>query len=116
MRKYFFGVLLLGPIFILLIVMPLAFAQEERPIKIGFSGRSHWRIRPSGKGYGRRVQSLFGGSGIKMGGRKVDFLVEDDGGTPGAALTKARKLVELNRIDLLTGEALAASGYSLSPT
>jgi len=115
MHKYYCGLLLLGLLFIPLIVMPLAFSQEERPIKIGFLAALTGVFAQVGKDMVDGSNLYLEEVGSKMGGRKVDLLVEDDEGTAAAALTKARKLVELNKIDLLTGEALAAAGYSLQP-
>jgi len=115
MRRYIWGALLFGLLSILLMVQPLAFAQEERPIKIGFLAALSGVFAQVGKDMVDGSNLYLEEVGSKMGGRKVELLVEDDEGTPAAALTKARKLVELNKVDLLTGEALAAAGYSLQP-
>ena len=41
--------------------------------------------------------------------------MEDSEGTPATALTKARKLVEQDRVHVLTGGLLASTGYALQP-
>jgi len=42
-------------------------------------------------------------------------MVEDSGGNPQVALTKARKLVEQDKVHMLTGGLLAPVGYALQP-
>jgi len=41
--------------------------------------------------------------GGEIAGRKIEFMVEDTAGDPTTALTKAKKLVESNRVHALTG-------------
>jgi len=115
MRRDSHGIILLGLLSILLIVKPLAFAQEQKPIKIGFLAPVTGVFAQAGKDTIDGSALYLEEVGSKMGGRKIDFLVEDDEGTPSVALTKARKLVEMNKVDILSGEPLAAAGYSLLP-
>lgn len=49
----------------------------------------------------------------RVAGREIQVLTEDDQGTPAQSLTKARKLVELDRVDILMGPLTANSGYAL---
>lgn len=51
--------------------------------------------------------------GKTLGGRPVTVVVEDTTGTPTVALTKARKLVERDRVEFLMGLYLASEGYAL---
>ena len=53
--------------------------------------------------------------GRQAAGRKIELIVEDSEGTPATALTKARKLVEQDRVHVLTGGLLASTGYALQP-
>ncbi len=53
--------------------------------------------------------------GRQAGGRKIELIVEDTEGNPSTALTKARKLVEQDKVHLLTGGLLASTGYALHP-
>jgi branched-chain amino acid transport system substrate-binding protein len=50
-----------------------------------------------------------------MAGRRVEFLPEDEEASPSVALTKAKKLVELNKVHFLAGPLLASSGYAVAP-
>ena len=52
-------------------------------------------------------------AGEKAAGREIQLLVEDDQGQPGPSLTKARKLVELDKVQLVTGPLVASAGYVL---
>ncbi|WP_324669413.1 ABC transporter substrate-binding protein [Geochorda subterranea] len=52
--------------------------------------------------------------GGQLAGRPVQLIVEDTQGTPAVALTKARKLVEQDRVHLLMGPLSAAEGYALA--
>jgi ABC-type branched-subunit amino acid transport system substrate-binding protein len=53
--------------------------------------------------------------GRQMGGRKVELIVEDDEGNPATALNKTRKLVEQDKVHIVTGGLLANVGYALQP-
>jgi branched-chain amino acid transport system substrate-binding protein len=53
--------------------------------------------------------------GYKMGGRRVELLAEDEEGLPAVALTKTKKLVELNKIHILVGPVMGSSGYAVAP-
>ena len=51
----------------------------------------------------------------KVGDYKIDLVVEDDEATATTALTKARKLVDMDKVDLLMGPHAAAGAYALLP-
>ncbi len=53
--------------------------------------------------------------GRTAAGRKIELIVEDTEGTPAGALTKARKLVDQDKVHVLTGGLLASTGYALQP-
>jgi branched-chain amino acid transport system substrate-binding protein len=53
--------------------------------------------------------------GRQVGGRKIELIVEDTEGTPATALNKSRKLVEQDKVHVLTGGLLANVGYALQP-
>ena len=54
-------------------------------------------------------------AGGQAAGRKLDVLVEDDEGNPAQTLTKLRKLVESDRVQLVAGVYLAASCWAVAP-
>src|SRR5205809_463456 len=53
--------------------------------------------------------------GRQVAGRKIELIVEDTEGVTATALTKARKLVDQDRVHILTGGLLASTGYAIHP-
>jgi branched-chain amino acid transport system substrate-binding protein len=51
----------------------------------------------------------------KLGGAKVTFIVGDDQGKPDVDVTKAKKLILQDKVDMLVGAVLASSAYALAP-
>ena len=51
----------------------------------------------------------------ELGGAKVKFIVEDDQGKPDVDVTKAKKLILQDKVDMLVGGVLASTGYALAP-
>jgi len=50
-----------------------------------------------------------------FGGASVKFIVEDEQGKPDTAVTKAKKLVLQDKVQMFVGGLLASSGYALAP-
>lgn len=87
----------------------------QAPIKIGF-------LAPLTGPFAQIGKDMLAGSDLSLdeigrqaAGRKIEVIVEDTAGNPATALTKARKLVEQDRVHLLTGGLLASTGYALHP-
>jgi branched-chain amino acid transport system substrate-binding protein len=51
----------------------------------------------------------------KLGGADVTFIVEDTVGKPDTAVTKAKKLILQDNVDMIIGGLLASTGYALAP-
>jgi branched-chain amino acid transport system substrate-binding protein len=51
----------------------------------------------------------------KLGGADVTFIVEDTVGKPDTAVTKAKKLILQDKVQILIGGLLASAGYALAP-
>ena len=90
-----------------------AFAQAPKPpIKIGFITVLTGGLAAAGKemeqGFRLALEEVRG----EVAGRKVEVLVEDTEAKPDIGLTKARKLVENDRVHLLAG--VLHSGVSLA--
>ena len=96
----------------------LVFGQapaDRGPIKIGF-------IVPLSGGLAQNGRDILNGFlmyldeiGSRAAGRPIQLIVEDDEGIPAVGLTKARKLVERDRVHLMAGTLLSSSGYALAP-
>jgi branched-chain amino acid transport system substrate-binding protein len=53
--------------------------------------------------------------GYRAGGRIIELVIEDDEAIPSVGLTKARKLVERDRVHVMAGTLLSSTGYALAP-
>ena len=83
------------------------------PIKIGVIVPLTGRVAPNGRDLLNGLTLALAEAGNKAAGRDIRVLVEEDQGLPAQSLTKARKLVELDHVDLLMGPLSANSGYAL---
>jgi len=73
---------------------PLVYAQTGTPIRIGFIADITGTVAQSGRDMLDGFQLYLAEKGSAMAGRTVQLIVEDAGGVPANALTKARKMVE----------------------
>ena len=85
------------------------------PIKIGF-------LTPLSGPYVQNGRDILNGFllyldeiGYRIAGRSIELIVEDDEAIPAVGLTKARKLVERDKVHLLAGALLSSTGYALAP-
>src|SRR5262245_64530643 len=85
------------------------------PIKVGF-------LVPLSGPYVQNGRDILNGFllaldeiGYRAGGRPIQLLVEDDEAIPAVGLTKARKLVERERVHVMAGALLSSTGYALAP-
>ena len=53
--------------------------------------------------------------GSDFAGAKVKFIVEDDQGKPDLGVTKAKKLILQDKVQMFIGGVLASTGYALAP-
>jgi branched-chain amino acid transport system substrate-binding protein len=104
-----------GILLALLLFTSPALAQEKGSIKIGFLSPFTGSFAQIGKDMADGANLYLDKIGYKMAGRKVELVVEDDEGLPAVTLTKAKKLVEMNKVNFLIGPLLASSGYALAP-
>ena len=90
-------------------------SPAQGPIKIGF-------IVPLSGPYVQNGRDILNGFlmaldeiGSRAAGRQIQVIVEDDEAIPAVGLTKARKLVERDKVDLMAGALLSSTGYALAP-
>lgn len=104
-------------VLVLVVACGSLFGQQSAPgpIKIGFltplSGANAQNGRDILNGFLLYLEEI----GYKAGGRQIQLIVEDDEAIPAVGLTKARKLVERDRVHMMAGTLLASSGYALAP-
>ena len=90
-------------------------APAPGPIKIGFLSPLSGAIAAAGKDMYSGCELFWEESGWQMAGRKVEVILEDNEGQPASALTKARKLVENDKVHVLMGVILSNVAYALVP-
>jgi len=90
-----------------------AAAADRGPLRIGM-------IAPQTGGFSQNGRDMINGLllalkqvGNKASGREIQVFIEDDQGTPAQSLTKARKLVELDKVGVLVGPLTSNSGYAI---
>lgn len=91
-----------------------AWAQKG-PIKIGFLAPMTGGAAQVGKDMVNGLTMYLDEIGHQIAGRKVEVIVEDTQGKPDVALTKLRKLVESDKVQVLAGGLFAHVGYALAP-
>jgi branched-chain amino acid transport system substrate-binding protein len=97
------------------VLAPAPLPAQSAPIKIGFLAPLTGPFAQIGKDMVNGNQLYLAEIGGQVAGRKIEMIVEDDEGNPATALNKSRKLVEQDKIAILTGGMLANVGYALQP-
>lgn len=92
----------------------LAWAQKG-PIRIGFLAPMTGGAAAVGKDMVNGLTMYLDEIGHRIAGRQVEVIVEDTQGKPDVALTKLRKLVESDKVQVLAGGLFAHVGYALAP-
>jgi len=90
-------------------------AAQKKPIKIGFLAPLTGGAAQIGRDMVNGFEMYLDEAGQQIAGRKIEMIVEDTAGNPGTAITKFRKFVESDRVDMVVGETFAHIGYALAP-
>lgn len=85
---------------------PLAVAQSQPPLKIGVLASLTGSAADINKGELDGLRLKLKQMGYQVGDRKIELIIEDDGGDPGAGVTKMQKLVERDKVNLVIGPFL----------
>ncbi len=107
------GPMLLGGVFVLGMSMSAPAQAEE--LRIGFIAPLTGIFAQVGKDMRNGFQMYLDEHHNKLGGADVKFIVEDNQGKPDAAVTKAKKLVLQDHVNMFVGGLLASTGYALAP-
>ena len=89
--------------------------EDLGPVRIGFLAPLSGAIAQAGKDMYSGCELFWEESGWQLAGRKLEVILEDNEGLPATALTKARKLVESDRVHMLAGVILSNVAYALVP-
>src|SRR6266581_5500635 len=90
-------------------------AASQGPVKIGFLAPLSGAIAQAGKDMYSGCELFWEESGWQLAGRKLEVILEDNEGVPATSLTKARKLVESDKVNMLAGVILSNVAYALVP-
>ena len=89
--------------------------SAHEPIRVGF-------LTPLSGPYAQNGRDILNGFllyleeiGYTAAGRPIQLVIEDDEAIPAVSLTKARKLVERDRVHVMAGGLLSSTGYALAP-
>jgi branched-chain amino acid transport system substrate-binding protein len=105
--------ILLGGAFVLGLSMTTPAKAQE--LRIGFIAPMTGIFAQVGMDMANGFQMYLDEHGGKLGGADVKFIVEDNQGKPDAAVTKAKKLVLSDNVQMFIGGLLASTGYALAP-
>ncbi len=104
-----------GGLVLLLLAGLVPPAQAQGPIKIGVFFPLTGPIATQGIPERDAIKQAFDEEGYQVAGRKIELIIEDSQGKPDVGLTKARKLVEGDRVHLLLGELTSSVGNAVAP-
>ncbi|MGE3246345.1 MAG: ABC transporter substrate-binding protein [Beijerinckiaceae bacterium] len=90
-------------------------ARAADPLKIGVLMPTSGVLAALGKEQINGMQIAVDEAGGSVAGRKIELLVEDTEAKPQTGLTKARKLILSNKVDVLAGVVSSAVALALAP-
>jgi branched-chain amino acid transport system substrate-binding protein len=97
-----------------LVVAARGGAHAQGAIKIGFLAPVSGASAQAGKDMYSGCEMYWEETGWQAGGRKIEVTLEDDEALPQVGLTKARKLVETDKVHLLAGTILSNVSYAVA--
>ena len=90
-------------------------AAAQGSIKIGFLSPMSGAIAQAGKDMYSGCELYWQERGMQIAGRKLEVILEDTEGQPATAVSKLRKLVDSDKVNLLAGVILSNVAYALVP-
>lgn len=90
-------------------------AQEKPPLKIGVLMPTTGVFAVLGLEQIKGMRYAVHEAGGQVAGRKIELIIEDDQGAAGVGLTKARKLVTSDNVDVMAGIVSSAVALAVSP-
>jgi branched-chain amino acid transport system substrate-binding protein len=97
--------------FLFLVLPGLASSQE--PIKIGYLSTSSGTFAADGEFIRNGFELFLQKVNYKVGGRKIEVLHEDDKMDPRTGLVKAKRLVEENKVHMISGVVPSSIAYAI---
>jgi branched-chain amino acid transport system substrate-binding protein len=90
-----------------------ALAAEKAPIKIGLPFSLTGSMAKLGSSQLNAVKQLFEEKGMAVAGRKIQLITEDDEAKPDVGLTKTKRLVQFEKVNLIVGYLHTGVGYAV---
>ena len=90
-----------------------AFAQTPRAIRIGLLHSTTGPFAPQGADLNEGFRAFMAEVGYQVAGRKIELFVEDDESKVDSGITKAKKLVERDKVDILVGPVASAVAFAI---
>jgi branched-chain amino acid transport system substrate-binding protein len=113
-RRAFSSALLIVAVLVATVLALTPATAQKGPIRIGFLAPLTGGAAQIGRDMVNGFDMYLEEAGHQIGGRKVEVIVEDTAGNPATAITKFRKLVESDRVQMVVGETFAHIGYALA--
>ncbi len=114
-KKWLLSALAVVAVSLFLFTPSSSWSQAKGPIKIGL-------LAPMSGGFAAQGKDMLAGFQLyleeikyQVAGRKIELILEDDEANPAVGLTKSRKLVEKDGVNLMTGGMMASTAYALAP-
>jgi branched-chain amino acid transport system substrate-binding protein len=95
--------------------LSLSSTTQAEELRIGYISPVTGLYAQIGKDMVDGFQLYLDQHGGKLGGADVKLIVEDDQGKPDLGVTKAKKLILQDHVNLFIGGLLASTGYALAP-
>jgi branched-chain amino acid transport system substrate-binding protein len=90
-----------------------AFAQGSTPIRIGLLHSTTGPFAPQGADLNEGFRAYMTEVGYQVAGRKIELLTEDDESKVDSGITKTKKLVEREKVDILVGPVASAVAFAI---
>ena len=104
-----------GRLGLVVLALTAGTAYAQGPVKIGMIAPLSGPFAAIGKDMVTGTELYLDEIGRQAAGRRIELIVEDDEGNPSTGVTKTRKLVEQDKVHLVTGGLLASTGYAIHP-
>src|SRR5262249_12068191 len=95
-------------------VFPAPAVAQAEPFRLGLLTVKTGPLAQGGIQMEQGVLTYLKETNYMIGGRKVDFISADTGGNPGGTKTKAQKLVERDKVDVILCPLAAFELYAIS--
>ena len=96
-----------------IVVSAGAAPSTKGPIKIGVIYPATGGLAVQGISMTNATKQLFEEKGMQVAGRKIELVVEDDEAKPDVGLTKTKKVVELDKVNVINGYLSTVVAYAV---